>query len=262
VPPEENEQDPGQQPPDPNDPNNIVVEVPPAQSPPRQQRSGGEPPQVFGPEDIERIRQEERARFGPLSAQVDELNAEISKYRQADEERAKAEEKVRKDAERAAKKKEEEEMELRDLISRKDQEWEEKLAAERAEREKALAVLEQERRHAALQGYLAQRMLEEGDRIVPQLRNLVAGNSEAEIDAKIQELVGISESILGDTTQFLQQQNAARPMVGVTSPPIGPSDMTASTRVLTPDDIKALSAEEYAANRDDLLRAASRSRRQ
>ena len=256
--PDPNEQTPD--PPDPNDPNNIVIESTPP--PPRQQRSGGEPPTVFTPEDIERIRQEERARYGPLSSQVDELNAELARYRQVEEERAKAEDKVRKEAEKAAKKKEEEEMELRELITRKDQEWEQRLADERAEREKALAVLEQERRHASLQNYLAQKMLQEGDRIVPQLRSLVAGNSEAEIDAKIQELVEISASILGDTTQFLQQQNAARPMVGVTSPPIGPPDMAASTRVLTPDDIKGLTPEEYSANRDDLLRAASRSRRQ
>lgn len=260
--PEQQEPEPPEQSPDPNDPNNLVVESTPPAQPPRQQRSGGEPPTVFTPEDIERIRQEERARYGPLSSQVDELSAELTKYRQADEERAKAEEKVRKDAEKAAKKKEEEEMELRELITRKDQEWEQRLADERAEREKALAVLEQERRHAALQNYLAQRMMQDGDRIVPQLRNLVAGNSEEEIDAKIQELAEISESILGDTTDFLRQQNSVRPTVGITAPPIGPTDMAASTRVLTPDDIKGLTPEEYAANRDDLLRAASRSRRQ
>ena len=262
MPTEQQEEQAPEQPPDPNDPNNIVIESTPPAQPPRQQRSGGEPPQVFTNEDVERIRQEERARYAAEQQRADALQNELAQFRQAEEERTKAEEKVRKDSEKAAKKKEEEEMELRELITRKDQEWEQRLADERAEREKALAVLEQERRHSILQNYLAQRMLQDGDRIVPQLRGLVAGNSEEEIDAKIQELVGISESILGDTTQFLQQQNAARPMVGVTSPPIGPPDMAASTRVLTPDDIKGLTAEEYAANRDDLLRAASRSRRQ
>jgi hypothetical protein len=265
VPPEDN-QDPEQppQPPDPNDPNNITIETPPPPTPPRQQRSG-EPPQVFTPEDVERIRQEERAKFSPLSAQLDDLNAEIARYRQTDEERAKAEEKIRKDAEKAQKKKEEEEMELRDLISRKDQEWEEKLAAERAEREKALAVLDQERRHAALSNYLAQRMLEVGDSIAPPLRKLVSGNSEAEIETKISELVEISENILGETNRFIAEQNAHRPMVGVTAPPIGPPDMAAVTRTYTPDDIKNMTPEEYAALREGpngLLAAASKYRRQ
>jgi hypothetical protein len=254
------------QPPDPNDPNNITVPVgqppgePPAQ-PPRQARNGSDP-QTFTAEDVERIRQEERARYGTVTSQLDELNAEIARYRQTDEERAKAEEKARKDAERAEKKKQEEEMELRDLITKKDQEWETKLEEERQARQQALAVLEQERRHAGLQNYLTQQMMEKGELIAPQLRKLVAGNSEQEIDIKISELIEISESLLGDTQQLLQRQNAQRPTVGVTAPPMGPVEMTPATRTYTPDDIKALTPEEYAAQRESLLRAASASRRQ
>lgn len=257
------QQDP---PADPNDPNNITVEVeqqqpqqPPAQ--PRQARSGTDP-QTFSAEDVTKIREEERARYGTLSTQMDELQAEVARYRTADDERAKAEAKAQKDAERAEKKKAEEEMELRQLIEKKDQEWEEKLAGERKERENALALLEQERRHAGLQNYLAQKMMEHGEEIVPQLRKLVGGNSEEEIDAKIAELTEISASVLGDTAQYLAQQNAQRPTVGVTAPPIGPNDMAAQTRTYTPDDIKAMTPEEYGEQRESLLRAASASRRQ
>lgn len=256
---------PEQQPPDPNDPNNITVTEtpPPAQPPPppRQARSGSDP-QTFTVEDVERVRQEERERYSTLTAQMDDLNAEIARYRQVDDERTKAEEKARKDAEKAEKKKQEEEMELRDLIAKKDVEWEEKLAQERAERERTLAILDQERRHASLQNYMSQRMVDEGERIAPQLRKLVAGSSEQEIDAKIAELIEISASILGDTQRYIQNQNAARPTVGVTSPPMGPPEMTPVTRTYTPDDIKALTNEEYAAQRESLLRAASDSRRQ
>jgi hypothetical protein len=265
-------QDPEQQqispPPDPNDPNNINVEVPPQatdQPPPtqpgRQARSGGDP-QVFTPEEVEKIRQEERSRYGTLSSQLDDLNQEIAKYRQADEERVKAEEKARRDTEKVEKKKAEEEMELRDLIAKKDQEWEAKLEQERQDREKALALLEQERRHASLQNYLAQRMMESGELIAPQLRKLVGGNTEQEIDTKIQELVEITGSIVGDTQQYMAQVNAQRPTVGVTAPPIGPAETAATTRTLTPDDLKALTPEEYADQRESLLRAASASRRQ
>ena len=175
-----------------------------------------------------------------------------------------AEQKAQKELQkkRSWEKKKEEARELRDLIAKKDEEWEAKLAAEREERQKALALVDLERRHAALQNYLAQRMLDAGEMIAPQLRQLVGGNSEEEIDAKINELVEISGSILGDTQQMIAQTNAARPTVGVTAPPIGPSDMTATTRTYTPDDLKALTPEEYADRRDSLLRAASQSRRQ
>ena len=254
---------------DPNDPNNIVVvedvvpeepsAQPPAQ-PPRQARSGADN-QTFTAEDVERIRQEERSRYGTLSTQLDSLNQEVARYRQTDEERAKAEQKAQKELERAEKKKQEEEMELRDLIAKKDEEWEAKLEAERQERQKALALVEQERRHSGLQNYLAQRMMEQGEFIAPPLRKLVGGNSEEEVDAKINELIEITGSIVGDTQQYMAQVSAARPTVGVTAPPIGPSDMAATTRTYTPDDIKELSPEEYAERRESLLRAASESRR-
>jgi hypothetical protein len=105
-------------------------------------------------------------------------------------------------------------------------------------------------------------MMEEGERIAPQLRRLVGGNSEQEIDAKIQELVGITDDIAGETVQVMQRQNSQRPTVGVTAPPVGPPDMAASTRTLTPDDLKGLTPQEYADQRESLLRAASQSRRQ
>jgi hypothetical protein len=252
-------------PPDPNDPNNLVVQEPPAdpaqQPPGRQARSGGDP-QVFTADDVEKIRQEERARFGTLTSQLDEREQELARLRQVEDERVKAEEKARRDIEKAEKKKKEEEMELRDLIAQKDTEWEQKLADERQERERALALLEQERRHASLQNYLAQRMMEEGEFIAPELRQLVGGNTPEEVDARIKELQDISASILGNTQQYVAQVNAQRPTAGVTAPPIGPADMTASTRTYTPDDLKALTPEEYADQRESLLRAASQSRRQ
>src|SRR5215831_12323990 len=150
----EDQTNPEAQPPpaDPTDPNNINVpiEVEDVPKPPARQARSGTDPQTFTPEDVEKIRQEERSRYSTLSTQLDELNTEVARYRNADEERAKAEAKAQRDAEKAEKKKQEEEMELRDLIAKKDDEWEAKLQAERDEREKALALLEQERRHAGL----------------------------------------------------------------------------------------------------------------
>jgi hypothetical protein len=199
---------------------------------------------------VERIRQEERERYQAQLSRSDELQAELAKYRQTEDERAKAEDKARKEAERAAKKKEEEEMELRDLLNKKEAEWEQKLEAERAERQKALAVLDQERRFAGLQTYLSQRMMTDGERIAPQLRRLVAGNTEEEIDASINNLISITDEIAGETGQILQQQNASRRTVGVTAPPMGPTDMTPQQRTMTADDIKNMTTDEYAALRE------------
>jgi hypothetical protein len=259
--PDEPENSPENQP---ADPNTVTITVPAQNSTnttagyvqpavqtttPRQARSGSEP-STFSPEDVERIRTEERERYQAQLTRADELQTELAKYRQSEEERVKAEDKLRKEAEKADKKKAEEEMELRDLIAKKDAEWEVKLAEERAEREKALAVLDQERRFAGLQGYLSQRMMTDGERIAPQLRRLVAGNSEQEIDASINNLIQITDEIAGETSQVLQQQSASRRTVGVTAPPMGPIDMTPQTRTLSADDIKNMTTDEYAALRE------------
>jgi hypothetical protein len=250
-------------PPQPPDPNSITVPVtePPPTSGNRSQRSGGEPPQAFTQEDVERIRQEERSRVLAEQTRADQLENELAQFRKAEEDRQAAEAKTQRDAQRAAKKKEEEEMELRDLIQKKDQEWEARLQEERLEREKAFAMLEQERRHAALQTYLAQRMAEHGDEISPELRDLVSGNSEQEIDASIQLLIQKSGLIQQNAVSAMRNINAGRPMAGVTAPPVGPMETSGATRTYTADELKAMTPEEYAAERDNLLRAASQSRR-
>lgn len=251
------------EPPQPPDPNSITVPVtPPAPtSGPRTQRSGEEPPQAFTQEDVERIRQEERARVLAEQNRADELENQLAQFRKAEEDRQAAEAKTQRDAARAAKKKEEEEMELRDLIQRKDQEWEARLEEERKEREKAFALLEQERHHASLQAYLAARMIEVGDDISPELRDLVSGNSQQEIDASIAVLVQKSELIKNNAVTAMRNINAGRPMVGITAPPVGPMETAGTTRTYTADELKAMTPEEYAAERDNLLRAASQSRR-
>jgi len=246
----------------PPDPNSITVPVqePPAQ-PPRQQRSGGEPPQAFTAEDVERIRQEERARYAAEQTRADSLENELAQFRKAEEDRLKADEKTQREAAKAAKKKEEEDMELRDLMARRDQEWEEKLASERKERENALAILDQERRHASLQTYLAQRMAQDGDKIAEELRDLVAGNTPEEIDHSITLLIQKTDMIKSNVVNGLRQVNSTRPTVGVTAPPVGPMETSQTTRTYTADELKAMTPEEYAAERDQLLRAASLSRR-
>jgi len=201
-------------------------------------------------------------RYATEQQRADGLQNELAQYRKAEEDRQAAEAKALKDKERADKKKAEEEMEVRDLIAKKDQEWQAQLDAERQERERAFAMLEQERRHSSLTAYMAQRMATEAEEIAPELRDLVAGNSEQEIDASIALLKEKSAAILGNYQHMIQRQNAGRPTVGVTAPPVGPMETSQTTRTYTPDELRAMSAEDYAAQREDLLRAASASRRQ
>jgi hypothetical protein len=264
VPPDQDPQNPPEGDPSP-DPNAVTITVPQAEPPPAPPRPprGGEPPQVFSPEDVERIRNEERDRYQAQLTRADQLENELAQVRKAEEERQAVAAKAERDRERAAKKKEEEEMDLRQVMERRDQEWEQKLAEERAEREKALAILDQERRYASLQNYLSQRVMEQGDKIPPQLRRFVAGNTPEEIDASIAAVIEAADQIADENSQLIAGLNSQRRTVGVTAPPMGPTDVAATSRSYTADELRDMSMEEYGRKevREQLLSEAGRAYR-
>jgi hypothetical protein len=219
------------------------------------------PPKTFTEEEVEAIRQEEKQKLYARLGRVDELEATVAELTKQETDRQKAAEKAQKDAERAAKKKEEEEMELRDLLERKDQEWTARLDQEKIEREKILAILDQERKHASLQQYLSQKMMDEAEYIMPELHYTVGGNTPEEIDQSVERAKQTTAAIVQNINARMQGNNASRPAPGVTAPPVGPSEMVPTNRTLTADDLKQMTPEEYAQNREALLREAGRSYR-
>jgi hypothetical protein len=248
------------------DPNSVTIEVepqPPAPPPTpipttRRQRE----PKTFSEEEVEAIRQEEKQKLYSRLGRVDDLEAQLTELQRERDERAKAEAKAQREVEAAKKKAAEEEMSAKELIAAKEQEWQARLEAEAEERRKLEAIMEQERRYASLQTYMAQRMAVEAQYIADELRDLVSGNNEQEVDASIEDMKRRSASIMDNVMSLRQQETAGRRMVGITSPPVGPTEMGPATQTLTVDDLKNLSAEDYATHREALLRAASPQRRQ
>jgi hypothetical protein len=169
-----------------------------------------------------------------------------------------------KTAERAAKKKQEEEQELtfKELLSKKEQEFQSQLDAERLEREKAFALLDRERQFQDLMSYRAQRIEQERDTIVPQLIDLVSGNTQDEIEQSIATLKDKSAGIMQDVQQATA--NAKQQMVGarVTAPASGPLDNNSEQQSYTPDSIRDMSLADYAKQRAKLLGTAASNRGQ
>lgn len=245
------------------DPNSITIDAPggnltPPTPPTRRQRE----PKVFTEEDIEAARREEKEKLYARLGKVDDLEAQLSDLQKERDERRKAEAKLQREAEAAQKKAAEEEMSAKQLIESKEKEWQARLEAEAEERRKLEVIMEKERQFASLQTYMAQRMTTEAEYIIPELRDLVAGNTEAEIDNSIEIAKAKSASIMQQINGHQQQVQAGARMVGITQPPVGPPDMASSTQTLTVDDLRALSAEDYATHREALLAAASKQRRQ
>lgn len=213
--------------------------------------------EVFTAEDIARVREQEKSKVYP---QLERMKEEISALKREKEQRDAEEAAAVAEAEAQARRKAEEEMEVRDLLSKKEQEFTAQLEAERLERERAFALLETEKRFQELQSYRQQRVEQERDAIIPELLDLVDGSSLEEIDASINSLRERSERILESAQQAMQ--SARRDMAGsrVTAPAAGPLDTDPDNRMYTPDDIRGMSMADYMKNRQRLLGESASSR--
>jgi hypothetical protein len=124
---------------------------------------------------------------------------------------------------------------------------------ERQERERAFALLEREKTFAEIQTFRQQRLEEEREAIIPELLDLVTGNTQDEINASIDGLKNRSTRILESAQQAMQ--SARKEMTGsrVTAPPTGPLDINSEQRNFTADEISAMPMNEYAKYRQRLL---------
>lgn len=218
---------------------------------------------TFTADDLAKARAQEKEKLYP---QVEKLKEELAllKQQQAErdaEEAKRKDERKKREAEAAKKKKEEEEaaLEVRELLKKKEEEWQAQLESERLEREKAFALLDQERRFQQLMNYRSMRLEQERENIIPELIDMISGNSEDEIEQSIAGLKAKSAKILEAVSQAGVQNR--KEMVGtrVTVPASGPLDNDSEQRTYSPDDITNMSMADYAKNRAKLLGAGNNS---
>lgn len=230
-----------------------VMEPVDAETPIAKSNNAGQ--QFFTEQDIAKVRAQEKDKLYP---QIEKLKEELDSLKRTQFEQA-AERQAQEAALEAArleeiKAKQEEELEVRDLLKVKEEEWQNRLDQEREEREKAFALLERERAFTELQNYRNHRIEQERDNIIPELIDMVNGNSAEEIEASIQGLIAKSSSILDSAQQAMQA--VRRDMTGtrVTTPPsAGPLDIETGTRQFTAEDISSMSMQDYAKIRNQIL---------
>ena len=129
---------------------------------------------------------------------------------------------------------------------------------ERLERERAFALLEREKSFADLQAYRQQVVEQEREAIIPELVDLIAGNTREEIQASVEGLKERSARILESAQSAMQ--NARKEMKGtsITTPPAGPLETNSENRSLTAEEIQSMSMNDYAKYRDRLLTPTAR----
>jgi hypothetical protein len=188
-------------------------------------------------DDLAKVRSQEKDKLYP---QIEKLKSELEEIKQMREAElaAKQAEKEAQDAEERTRL--EADLDVRELLKKKETEWSEQLERERQERERAFALLEREKTFAEIQNFRQQRLEEEREAIIPELLDLVTGNTQDEINTSIESL---------------KDRSARKEMTGsrVTAPPTGPLDINSEQRNFTADEISAMPMNEYAKYRQRLL---------
>ena len=202
--------------------------------------------------DLKRVREQEKSKLYP---QIDSLKEEINLLKKDREAQLAEAAAIAKEKEEAARKLAESEMDVRALLEKKEQEWTAQLEEIRQEGARKDALLERERQYAELTAYRNRRLAEEQDNIMPELVDLISGNSADEIENSITGLRERSAKILESAQQAMQ--TARRDMKG-TSTTLPPTmENNSGQQQFTADQIAAMSVTEYAKHRDRLFPGAN-----
>lgn len=232
----------------------IVI---PADPPPPAPPAPTDEERKFTAKDIERIRKEEKDKLYPQFEAVKEELAAIRKQRE-EEEAAKKQTKAQQEA--AAKAMAEEEMSARELLEARELEWDERMRKMEEELAARDALLEREREFNALQDYKAECVKANADNILPELRDLVTGNTYEEVEASVASLVERSARILEQVGQAQQQARQQMRTVSSAAPSVGPMDNEPGQQTFSAADIAAMDMQTYAKHRAKLLQAGSAAR--
>jgi hypothetical protein len=223
---------------------------------------------TFTEDDVEKIRQQEKdklyKRLEDSDGRVKALEEQLTTLStESDETRAEAARLAKAESD-ALRRREEEELSAKELITLRETEfdeklkvveteWEGRLAKIEEERASQEAMLEKERRYRELETYLGRRMAEEEEFIIPELRDLASGTTEEEIDNSIAILKDRSSAILESIQQTAQPSGLRG--ASITAPPVGPMETQSEHQTLSAEDIRNMPMEQYMQMRDRLLKA-------
>lgn len=214
---------------------------------------------AFTADDIERARSEEK---GKLHSDLEAMNAEIKRLKEAEEARTAAAAEQERVLKEEQERKRVEETDAKTLLQQKEQEWGARFEALQQDLAARDALVMKEREYAELQQYKAQLLQQHGDDIMPHLRDFVTGNTRDEINASVALLIQKTNEIMGAVQEAIPQPQQygsfgqpVRTASPTGAPSFDPSALAGGTRSITPNDIKNMSMDEYAKARDSLLGA-------
>jgi len=221
---------------------------------------------MFTEDEIAAARRQEKDKLYPKLTELEQKLSLFEQERLAAQQAADAAAAAEAEARRE---REEAEMSAKDLLMKKEDEWKQQFNTAQSEWEQKFnalqeeaaarqALLERERAFQELESYKNRRLSEEQENIMPELMDMVTGNTADEIEASISAVVAKTSAIVSNIQQSLPQpQQRPRGISTVGGTPIGPLENATEQQTLTQADIANMSMQEYAQIRDRLLASAS-----
>lgn len=208
----------------------------------------GLPPEMIAV--IEAARTQERDKLYPT---IDQLKEEMKELRLEREQRIAEAQAASDHAAEEERLRQEAEMNATQLITARSSEWESKFAEQQTQLANALSIMEMERTLSQVTAYRSQAMEAASEEILPELRDMVTGNTSEEIDQSIASLRERSAAILGNMQLATVQARTQMQGVSVTAPPVGPQETNSANVPVTADDLRKMDLSTYQKNRDALL---------
>jgi hypothetical protein len=225
---------------------------------------------TFTEDDVESIRKQEKdkmykrleeadTRVKSMEEQLGLIAAEREAAQKEAEERAAKEAELIRERETA-------ELSAKELLLKREDEFNSKLSQLEqdyktrfdeieAQRQQQEALLEKERQMQELNSYRQRRLADEQETIIPELIDLIAGNSQDEIENSIAVLRERSNAIIESIQQATAASQSRLRGAPVTAPPVGPMETQTEYQTLSAEDIRNMPMEQYAKMRDRLMNA-------
>ena len=212
---------------------------------------------TFTEADVAAIRKQEKDK---LYKQLEEreadlvaLKADLAKHQAAEQEKQARIQAEQEKAAEAARKAEEERMTWQERLAQQEAEVNARFAALEEERATQAALQEKERQLGELEQYRQDAIQNAQEDIVPELLDLVTGNTAEEIDASVESLKERSSRIFESVTAARQEQQRQQVGARITSPGVGPMEINTENRQYSAADIAAMPMNEWAQVRQGLV---------
>ena len=207
-------------------------------------------------EDLEAARTQEKDK---LYGRLNEMQTQLQQLQEARQAEQAERERLAQEAADAARQREEQEMDVRQLLERREQEFQQQIEQINQRYEADRAIFDKERQLQEAEIYRRDRIAQEAQDILPELRDFIQGNSPDEIDQSIEAMKARTAMIVANFLQAEQPPVPFQPRMGATptAPPVGPLEQTPSQEQITPDMVRDMDMDTYKKMRPSLLQAAN-----